>query len=88
MLPAQVRAERLKAAQAQGDGWLLPPPPPPADTPAADIAWITVRRRWQPVHTFSQPIILKNNPTLPRTYIYCKRITPEDRFGPFARRAK
>ena len=27
-------------------------------------------------------------PTLPRTYIYCKRITPEDRFGPFARRAK
>jgi hypothetical protein len=33
--------------------------------------------------------MLKNsNPTLPRTYIYCKRITPEDRFGPFARRAK
>jgi pimeloyl-ACP methyl ester carboxylesterase len=88
LLPAQARAERQKAAQEQGDGWLIPPPPPPADTPAADIVWITARRRWQPVHTFSQPIILKNGPTLPRTYIYCTRITPEDRFGPFARRAK
>ena len=89
LLPAQARVERQKAAQEQGDGWLIPPPPPSADTPAADIAWMMARRRWQPIHTFSQPIMLKNsNPTLSRTYIYCKRITPEDRFGPFAKRAK
>lgn len=89
LLPAQARAERQEAARAQGDGWLIPPSPPPVDTSPADISWITARRRWQPMGTFTQPILLKNaNPALPRTYIYCTRITPEDRFGPFARRAK
>ncbi len=90
LLPAQLRADRQEAARVQGDGWLVPPPPaPPADTPPADVAWITAHRRWQPLRTFAQPIVLKNSDrTLPRTYIYCKRITPEDRFGPLARRAK
>jgi pimeloyl-ACP methyl ester carboxylesterase len=89
LLPAQARAERQEAFHIEGDGWLVPPNPPPADTPPADIAWISARRRWQPIGTFTQPIVLKNpNPSLPRNYIYCKRITAEDRFGPFAKRAK
>jgi pimeloyl-ACP methyl ester carboxylesterase len=89
LLPAHAHAERQEAIQVQGDGWLIPPNPPPADTAPADIAWITARRRWQPMRTFTQPIVLKSvNPPPPRSYIYCKRITPEDRFGPFARRAK
>ncbi len=89
LLPARAREERQEAARAQGDGWLIPPIPPPADTSPADIAWITARRRWHPMGTFTQPLVLKNpNPVVPRSYIYCTRTTPEDRFGPFARRAK
>jgi pimeloyl-ACP methyl ester carboxylesterase len=89
LLPAPARAERVQAAQVHGDGWLIPPSPPPPDTSPADMAWITARRRWQPLRTFTQPITLKNAiPASPRSYIYCKRIAPEDRFGPFARRAQ
>ena len=60
LLPDQARAERQEAAHVQGDGWLIPPHPPPADTPPADVAWIMARRRWQPIPTFTQPIVLKN----------------------------
>ena len=59
MLPAQERTRRQEAARAEGDGWLLPPNPPPSDTSAEDIAWITPRRRWQPIGTFAQPLVLK-----------------------------
>jgi pimeloyl-ACP methyl ester carboxylesterase len=87
MLPPEERARRQQAAGAEGDGWLLPPNPPPADTSPADVAWITPRRRWQPIATFNQPLALRNGPTgLPRTYIYCTRLGPGDTFGQFARR--
>lgn len=89
LLPASQRVSRQEGVGAQGDGWLLPPNPPPADTSPEDIAWITPRRRWQPIGTFIQPLVLKNAGShLPRTYIYCTRIAPDDMFGQFARRFK
>ena len=60
LLPASARASRQEAARAQGDGWLLPPNPTPPDTSPEDVAWITPRRRWQPIGTFSQPLVLRN----------------------------
>ncbi len=87
LVPPQVRARRQEAAPVQGDGWLVQPNPSPPDTAPEDMAWITPRRRWQPIGTFAQALTLKNaDPGLPRTYIYCSRITPEDTFGQFARR--
>jgi len=87
LLPAQARAGRRDASVTQGDGWLLPPNPSPPDTSPEDMAWITPRRRWQPIACFTQPIALKNADTPPpRTYIYCARIAPDDTFGQFARR--
>lgn len=87
LLPASQRASRQEDAAVRGDGWLLPPNPPPPDTSPEDIAWITPRRRWQPIGTFTQPISLEGAAAhLPRTYIYCTRIAPDDTFGQFARR--
>src|SRR5262245_30293539 len=87
MLPAAERDRRSGDSAANGDGWLLAPNPPPPDTAPEDVAWITPRRRWQPVATFAQPIALKGSGARPpRSYIYCTRITPEDTFGQFARR--
>src|SRR5262245_57469781 len=56
MEPAEVRARRLEAIAAHGDGWLIPPNPPPPDTSPEDLAWITPRRRWQPVGCLTQPL--------------------------------
>jgi pimeloyl-ACP methyl ester carboxylesterase len=87
LLPPQVRAGRQEAAPVQGDGWLVAPNPPPPDTSPEDTAWITPRRRWQPIACFNQPIVLRNAASQPpRTYIYCTRAAPEDTFGQFARR--
>lgn len=87
LLPEQERARRAEGARTEGDGWLLPPNPPPSDTPPEDIAWITPRRRWQPIATFSQPLRLRNGPAkVPRAYIYCTRLGPGDTFGQFAKR--
>ena len=87
LLPVSARASRQEAARTQGDGWLLPPNPTPPDTSPEDVAWITPRRRWQPVATFTQPLAIKGAAAhLPRSYIYCTRIAPDDIFGQFARR--
>jgi hypothetical protein len=87
LLPAAERERRLGQSNANGDGWLLPPDPPPPDTSPADLAWITPRRRWQPIACFTQPLLLKNPASSPpRSYIYCTRIRPGDPFGQFARR--
>jgi pimeloyl-ACP methyl ester carboxylesterase len=88
LMPPVVRASRQEAARAQGDGWLLPPSPTPPDTSSEDVAWITARRRWQPIGTFTQRLVLQNPPAagVPRTYVYCMRATPEDTFGQFARK--
>lgn len=87
LLPAEAGSSRQAAAATQGDGWLLPPNPSPPDTSPEDMAWITPRRRWQPIACFNQRIALKDaGAPPPRTYIYCTRIAPEDTFGQFARR--
>lgn len=89
LLPAAERSQREATVSSLGDGWLLPPGRIPADTSEADVAWMTPRRRWQPVRTFTQQISLTGSPSLlPRCYIYCTRISPDDRFAPFAKRAK
>jgi pimeloyl-ACP methyl ester carboxylesterase len=87
LLPQEERERRQRDAAAGGDGWLLPPNPPPPDTSHEDVAWITPRRRWQPIGCFAQPLLLKNpNAWPPRSYIYCTRLPPGDPFGQFARR--
>lgn len=89
LLPASARTSRQEGALAQGDGWLLPPNPTPPDTSPEDVAWITPRRRWQPMATFTQAIRLTGSSAhLPRTYVYCTRTAPDDTFGQFARRFK
>jgi pimeloyl-ACP methyl ester carboxylesterase len=89
LLPLEERSKREAARDNVGGGWLLPPGQIPADTSEADVKWMTPRRHWQPIKTFTQPIILKGSSTsLPRCYIYCTRTSPDDRFAPFAKRAK
>ena len=74
-------------AGSQGHDWLIPPNPPAPDTSKADLAWLTPRRRPQPVKTFTQPLQLRNpEPALPRSYIYCTRKEADDVFAPFSRR--
>ena len=82
-------APRPAATAGQGEDWLVPPNPPAPDTSAADLAWITPRRRPQPVKTFTQALQLRNpGSKLPRSYIYCTRKTPDDVFLQFSKRFK
>ena len=78
------------AASSQGQDWLIPPNPTPGDTPPDDLAWITPRRRPQPVKTFTQALQLRSPqpPKFARSYIYCTRKTPDDVFLQFSRRFK
>jgi hypothetical protein len=72
-----------------GDGWRVPPNPTPSDTPPADVEWLSARRVDMPIKCFEAKLSLHGGPlTLPRSYIYAKRITPADTFGPFARETK
>jgi pimeloyl-ACP methyl ester carboxylesterase len=82
------RARMMELAKA-GDGWRVPPNPTPPDTPPADLEWLTARRVNMPIKCFEMPLKLRGGElSLPRSYIYAKRITPADTFGRFATRAK
>ena len=84
--PARARMREL--AQA-GDGWRVPPNPTPPDTPQADLDWLTERRVDMPLKCFETKLKLQGGKlSLPRSYIYAKRITPADTFGPFAKRTR
>jgi pimeloyl-ACP methyl ester carboxylesterase len=73
--PADARARMRELARTDGEGWRLPPTQMPADTPDADVAWASGRRRPQPIRTFEQPLRLAGNAAPPpRSYIYCRRI--------------
>jgi pimeloyl-ACP methyl ester carboxylesterase len=81
--------QRMTDLAKSGDGWRVPPHPTAADTPPADVAWLTERRVHMPIKCFETKLkMLGGALTLPRSYIYATRITPADTFGPFARRAK
>jgi len=88
LVPAEASGMMQRLARESGDGWKVPPNPMPPDTPAADLAWATPRRRPQPIKTFATPLRSGAEPGQPRSYIYCTRIGPFDIFRPFAERAQ
>jgi pimeloyl-ACP methyl ester carboxylesterase len=63
--PPDARARMRELARTDGEGWRLPPTQMPADTPDADVAWASGRRRPQPVRTFEQPLRLAGNAAPP-----------------------
>ncbi len=72
-----------------GDGWRVPPNPTPPDTSPADLEWLSTRRVHMPIKCFETRLKLQGGAlTLPRSYIYATRITPQDTFGRFARQTK
>jgi pimeloyl-ACP methyl ester carboxylesterase len=76
-------------ARLHGDGWQVPPSPLPLDTPPEDRAWIVPRRKAQSLACFAMPLRLRGGePTLPRTYVYCTTVGPDDVFRQFAERAR
>lgn len=81
--------EPMRKATAAGDGYRVPPNPPPEDTPQADRHWLEERRVNMPVKCFETKVKLeRGEPSMPRSYIYCKRTPPGNVFGQFAKRAK
>ena len=82
-------AARLREAVQNGDGWRLASNPVPPDTSPEDRTWLEALRLPQPVKTFQTPLRLRNGDTrIPRTYVYCTRVSAADPFRPFAERAK
>lgn len=80
---------RMRAGAAASEtGFGIPVNPMPSDTAPEDVAWASPRRRPQPVKAFEQKLTLSGELSLPRSYIYCKRIGIADVFGQFAARAK
>jgi pimeloyl-ACP methyl ester carboxylesterase len=81
--------KRMQDSAKQDQGWRVAPNPPPADTAAEDLQWIEARRGAHPIKCFEEPVRLKNGDTkIPRSYIRCTRLPPEDVFLKFAQRAK
>jgi hypothetical protein len=88
LVPPEVR-QRMQESVKAGDGWRVPPNPTPPDTSEADVKWIAERRLPQAFKSFEMPLRLRGaDITLPRSYVYCKRIGSVDVFRPFAERAK
>ena len=52
------------------------------------MAWLIERRVHTPIKCFEAKLKLSAPLTLPRNYIYARRITAADTFGPFAKMAK
>ncbi len=89
LVPPEGRTRMREEAQARGGGWRISPNPIPPDTSPADEAWIVARRAPQPIACFETPLRLRNGAlTLPRSFVYCARITPGDVFRQFKERAE
>jgi pimeloyl-ACP methyl ester carboxylesterase len=88
LLPEATRAQRKAAAGGGTEDWRIPPGPMPPDTPDDDRKWCEPLRMPQPLKTFEQKLKLTGELTLPRHYIYCARMPPDDRFRPFYERAQ
>ena len=79
---------RLQELVKAGDGYRMPPNPTPPDTSPADQEWLSTRRVHMPIKCFEAGLKLQGGPlTLPLSYIYATRITPQDTFGRFAKQA-
>ncbi len=87
LVPPPVR-QAMQENVKSGDGWRLAPNPSPPDTSEADLKWIAERRLAQSFKCFEMPVRLEAELTLPRSFIYCKRIGRVDVFAPFAARAR
>ncbi len=87
LAPPQVAARMRAAAAAEGEGWRIPPNPMTPDTSPEDVLYARPRRVPQPIRTFEQPLPAIPVPALPRAYIFCTQVGPDDTFRPFARRA-
>jgi pimeloyl-ACP methyl ester carboxylesterase len=87
LVPARAAARMRAAAAAEGEGWRIPPDPLPPDTSAEDVLYARPRRLPQPIRTFEQALPMAAIPALPRVYLFCTRVGPDDTFRPFARRA-
>ena len=85
--PPGGRERMMARVAAEGDGWLVPSNPIPPDTSAEDVAWISARRKPQPLACFEAKIAAESDLALPRAYIYCQRIGPGDPFRQFLERA-
>lgn len=88
LVGAPIESMMRQGAASSGEGWKVPPNPMPPDTPPDYAAWAATRRLPQPIKCFEQKLVLSGRPLPSRGYIYCKRIPPQDFFGPFATRAK
>ena len=85
----EVARPRMQELKNSGDGWRVPPNPTPPDTSPADLEWLSERRVHMPIKCFETGLKLQGGAlTLPRSYIYATRITPQDTFGRFARQTK
>jgi hypothetical protein len=80
--------EAMYAGCRSGDGWRVPPLDMPPDTPEADRTWAMPRRVPHPLAAFEEKVRLSGAAMPPRAYVYCGRIGRDDRFGPFAARAR
>jgi pimeloyl-ACP methyl ester carboxylesterase len=78
----------MTAACLAGDGWRVPARDMPPDTPEHERVWAAPRRVAHPIAAFEEPLRLSGVPLPPQAYIYCQRTDPDDRFGPFAARAR
>ena len=85
LLPPQARDGM---ARLTGDSWRVPPRDLPPDTAEDDRAWAMPRRVAHPIAAFQEPLRLSGRPLPPRAYIYCRHTDADDRFGPFAARAR
>jgi pimeloyl-ACP methyl ester carboxylesterase len=80
--------QRMNELGKSGE-WRVPPRPVSPDTAEADLPWLNARRVDMSIGCFEKKLKLHGGPlTLPRSYIYARKITPADTFGPFARRTK
>jgi pimeloyl-ACP methyl ester carboxylesterase len=87
LLPPAAR-DGMKAACMAGDGWRVPSRDLPPDTPGEERVWAAARRVAHPIAAFEEPLRLSGAPLPPRAYLYCRRTDPDDRFAPFAARAR
>ena len=88
LVPPDIAAKMRAGAEASASGFGIPSSPMPSDTPAEDQAWAAPRRLPQPVKAFSTRLKLSAEPSVPRTYIYAKKIGIGGTFGPSCARAR